>query len=69
MRFLKFFKLNLEQYDDIKIVSARTVEGILRAREELKAFGFDHELLDEMEPDVSAEPLEDSGFDPWDYGY
>ena len=58
-----------EQYDDIKIVSARTVEDILRAREELKAFGFDPELLDEMEPDVRAELLEDAGFDPWVYGY
>ena len=58
-----------EQYDDIKIVSARTVEDILRAREELKALGFDPELLDEMEPDVRAELLEDAGFDPWDYGY
>ena len=58
-----------EPYEDIKIVSARTVEDILRAREELKAFGFDPELLDGMEPDVRAELLEDAGFDPWDYGY
>lgn len=46
-----------EQYDDIKIVSARTVEDILRAREGLKAFGFDPEPLDEMEPDVRASCL------------
>ena len=39
------------------------------AAQELKAHGFDPELLDEMEPDVKAELLEDAGFDPWDYGY
>ena len=59
--------------DDIferpEVVNPEVAETLDKAREELREYGFDPDVLDAMDPWDRAELLEDAGLDPWDYGY